>query len=257
MIGRPDVMDLHPPGSMTSTHTGNPVCCAAALASIDIILNEDLAGNSARMGEMLHSELKAMQKQFPQIGCVDGKGLVAGVACVKPGTKEPDGPLAARIVEQCMEKGVLMFCAGGIRRRHGQDLPAAGDQRRGDAREPRRIPRSCGGGGRLNPTNPQVLVVGGGMITHDQILPSLLHLATAGRDRRRRRCRVNAQATIRGSAAAFPGREFATHSGGGPDLYKAADRAHAAGNIVIVALPDQLHYEAVMTALDHDQHVFA
>ena len=57
VIGRPDVMDLHPPGSMTSTHTGNPICCAATLASIDIILNEDLAGNAARMGAILHSEL--------------------------------------------------------------------------------------------------------------------------------------------------------------------------------------------------------
>jgi 4-aminobutyrate aminotransferase/(S)-3-amino-2-methylpropionate transaminase len=114
VIGRPDVMDLHPPGSMTSTHTGNPICCAATLASIDIILKEDLAGNAARMGEILHSELKNMQKQLPQFGCVDGKGLVAGVACVKPGTKDPDGPLAARIVEKCIEKGVLMFSPVGF-----------------------------------------------------------------------------------------------------------------------------------------------
>ncbi len=47
VAGRPDVMDLHPAGSMTSTHTGNPICCAAALASIDLIVNEDLAGNCA------------------------------------------------------------------------------------------------------------------------------------------------------------------------------------------------------------------
>jgi 4-aminobutyrate aminotransferase / (S)-3-amino-2-methylpropionate transaminase / 5-aminovalerate transaminase len=114
VIGRPDVMDLHPPGSMTSTHTGNPICCAATLASIDIILKEDLAGNAARMGKILHSELKDMQRQLPQFGCVDGKGLVAGVACVKPGTKEPDGPLAARIVEKCIEKGVLMFSPVGF-----------------------------------------------------------------------------------------------------------------------------------------------
>jgi 4-aminobutyrate aminotransferase / (S)-3-amino-2-methylpropionate transaminase / 5-aminovalerate transaminase len=114
VVGRPDVMDLHPPGSMTSTHTGNPICCAATLASIDIILNEDLAGNSARMGEILHSELRRMQQQYRQIGYVDGKGLVAGVACVKPGTKEPDAPLAGRIVEKCIEKGVLMFSPVGF-----------------------------------------------------------------------------------------------------------------------------------------------
>jgi 4-aminobutyrate aminotransferase / (S)-3-amino-2-methylpropionate transaminase / 5-aminovalerate transaminase len=114
VIGRADVMDLHPPGSMTSTHTGNPICCAATLASIDIILNEKLAENSAAMGEILHSELRAMQSEFRQFGRVEGKGLVAGVACVKPGTKEPDGPLAARIVDKCIEKGVLMFAPVGF-----------------------------------------------------------------------------------------------------------------------------------------------
>src|SRR5947209_6304897 len=42
VAGRPDVMDLHPAGSMTSTHTGNPICCAAALASIDLVVKENL-----------------------------------------------------------------------------------------------------------------------------------------------------------------------------------------------------------------------
>jgi 4-aminobutyrate aminotransferase / (S)-3-amino-2-methylpropionate transaminase / 5-aminovalerate transaminase len=113
VIGRADVMDLHPPGSMTSTHTGNPICCAATLASIDIILNEKLAENSAAMGGILHSELRSMQSEYPQFGSVDGKGLVAGIACVKPGTKEPDGALAARIVENCIHRGVLMFSPVG------------------------------------------------------------------------------------------------------------------------------------------------
>src|SRR5437016_14309903 len=45
VAGRPDVMDLQPAGSMTSTHTGNPVCCVAALASIELILSQDRAGN--------------------------------------------------------------------------------------------------------------------------------------------------------------------------------------------------------------------
>ncbi len=114
VVGRPDVMDLHPPGSMTSTHTGNPVCCAAALASFELILKEDLAGNAARMGAILHQGLRALQQRFPQIGCVDGKGLVAGIACVRPGTKEPDADLAWNVVERCIEKGVLMFSPVGF-----------------------------------------------------------------------------------------------------------------------------------------------
>ncbi|HUS07386.1 MAG TPA: aspartate aminotransferase family protein [Bryobacteraceae bacterium] len=113
VIGRPDVMDLHPAGSMTSTHTGNPICCAAALASIDLVLNEKLADNAHKMGEILHSRLRQMQKKHPQIGHVDGKGLVAGIACVRPGTKEPDGDLAWRVVEKSLAKGVLMFSPVG------------------------------------------------------------------------------------------------------------------------------------------------
>jgi 4-aminobutyrate aminotransferase / (S)-3-amino-2-methylpropionate transaminase / 5-aminovalerate transaminase len=113
VAGRPDVMDLQPPGSMTSTHTGNPVCCAAALASMELILAEDLAGNSARMGAILHNLLGALASRLPQIGRVDGKGLVAGVACVVPGTREPDAGLAFDLVARSVEKGVLMFSPVG------------------------------------------------------------------------------------------------------------------------------------------------
>src|SRR5512147_1548838 len=81
VAGRPDVMDLHPPGSMTSTHTGNPVCCAAALASIELVVKENLVENARKMGDLLHRKLNELKPRFPQIGWVDGKGLVAGVAC--------------------------------------------------------------------------------------------------------------------------------------------------------------------------------
>jgi 4-aminobutyrate aminotransferase/(S)-3-amino-2-methylpropionate transaminase len=108
-------MDLFPSGSMTSTHTGNPVCCAAALASIDIVVNENLAENSARMGELLLDRLKSIQEKYPDvIACVDGKGLVAGMACVKPGTLDPDADLAFQIVNAMMEKGVLLFSPVGF-----------------------------------------------------------------------------------------------------------------------------------------------
>jgi len=114
VAGRPDVMDLHPPGSMTSTHTGNPVCCAAALASIDLVVRENLAGNARVMGELLHRKLHELKSRTPQIGWVDGKGLVAGVTCVKPGTREPDGDLAWEVVRGCIDRGVLMFSPVGF-----------------------------------------------------------------------------------------------------------------------------------------------
>lgn len=114
VIGRADVMDLHPAGSMTSTHTGNPLCCAAALANIELIEREGLVERAARLGEVLLSRLRAMQAKHPQIGCVDGKGLVAAVACVKPGSTEPDPDLAWTAVQEALYRGVLMFSPVGF-----------------------------------------------------------------------------------------------------------------------------------------------
>jgi 4-aminobutyrate aminotransferase/diaminobutyrate-pyruvate transaminase/4-aminobutyrate aminotransferase/(S)-3-amino-2-methylpropionate transaminase len=114
VAGRSDVMDLHPAGSMTSTHTGNPVCCAAALASIELVLKENLAENARVVGAVLHDRLRALQSHYRQIGSVDGKGLVAGLSCVISGTKEPDGELAWEVVRRTVEKGVLMFAPVGF-----------------------------------------------------------------------------------------------------------------------------------------------
>ena len=114
VAGRPDVLDQYPPLSMTSSHAGNPVCCAAALASVDLVVNERLADRARETGAVLHRKLQAMSSRFPQIGTVAGKGLVAGVACVRPGTTEPDGDLAFDVVRRAMEKGVLMFAPVGV-----------------------------------------------------------------------------------------------------------------------------------------------
>jgi 4-aminobutyrate aminotransferase / (S)-3-amino-2-methylpropionate transaminase / 5-aminovalerate transaminase len=114
VTGRADVLDLYPPLSMTSSHAGNPVCCAAALASIDLIIHENLAERAAAMGEVLFRRLRALGARHAQIGCIAGKGLAAGLACVLPGTTEPDGSLAFDVVRRAMEKGVLMFAPVGF-----------------------------------------------------------------------------------------------------------------------------------------------
>src|SRR5579872_572645 len=99
VAGRAGVMDLHGLGTMTSTHTGNPICCAAALASIDLVVKENLTERARVLGAVLHSRLRNIRSKFPQhIGAVLGKGLVAGVCCVLPATKKPNGDLAWEIV---------------------------------------------------------------------------------------------------------------------------------------------------------------
>ncbi|HEY3863514.1 MAG TPA: aspartate aminotransferase family protein [Verrucomicrobiae bacterium] len=114
VIGRAEIMDLFGPGSMTSTHTGNPVCCAAALASLRKIQNEDLTGNAARLEPVLLEGLKRIQARHPAvIGHITARGLVGGLQTVKAGGKEPDHDLAHDIVERCFHKGLLLFSPVG------------------------------------------------------------------------------------------------------------------------------------------------
>ncbi len=114
VIGRGDIMDLYAPGSMTSTHSGSPLPVAAAIASLEVICKERLDERAARLGEMLIPELRRIQRKHPEVlGCLQGKGLVAGIQVVKLGTKIPDPELAQRINVACFQKGLLMFAPVG------------------------------------------------------------------------------------------------------------------------------------------------
>ena len=115
VIGRKDVMNLYPPGSMTSTHSASPLPVVAAIASLQIILEEKLSERAARMGDILIPELARIQKKYPKVlGCLQAKGLVAGLQVVKPGTKEPDSVTATKINLSAVQKGLLMFAPVGI-----------------------------------------------------------------------------------------------------------------------------------------------
>jgi 4-aminobutyrate aminotransferase / (S)-3-amino-2-methylpropionate transaminase / 5-aminovalerate transaminase len=116
VIGRQAIMDLYPPGSMTSTHTGNPICVASALANLHVIRDERLVDNARAMGEILQPELQRLGQRFaPYIGAVHGKGLVASLHMVKLGGIEPHPEAAARIVRRAVEKGLMLFAPVGYR----------------------------------------------------------------------------------------------------------------------------------------------
>jgi 4-aminobutyrate aminotransferase/diaminobutyrate-pyruvate transaminase/4-aminobutyrate aminotransferase/(S)-3-amino-2-methylpropionate transaminase len=115
VIGREDIMGLYPPGSMTSTHSGSTLPVAAAIANLEIIQKEGLVERAARLGEILLPELHRIRQKHPQVlGCVQGKGLVAGIQVVKPGTKTPDPEMALKINIACLQKGLLMFAPVGV-----------------------------------------------------------------------------------------------------------------------------------------------
>lgn len=116
VLGKPEIMDLYGPGEMTSTHTGNPICSAAALANLKIIVNEKLAENSAARGEEMLTGLEKIRAKYPsRIGAIKGRGLVAGVHCVQKGTTDPDPDTAFSVVEKSVEKGLLLFGPVGFK----------------------------------------------------------------------------------------------------------------------------------------------
>jgi 4-aminobutyrate aminotransferase-like enzyme len=115
VIGRRDIMALYPPGSMTSTHSASPLAVAAALENIKIITKEKLVEKARKLGEILIPGLERIRHKYPEVlGCLQGKGLVAGIQVVKKGTKEPDAATALKINEKCFQKGLLMFAPVGV-----------------------------------------------------------------------------------------------------------------------------------------------
>ena len=115
VIGRKDILGLYPPGSMTSTHSGSPLPVSAAIANLKLIQKERLVAQAAKLGKILVPEVHRIRKKYPSVlGCAQGKGLVAGIQVVKPGTKEPNAELATKINVACLQKGLLMFAPVGI-----------------------------------------------------------------------------------------------------------------------------------------------
>lgn len=115
VIGRKDIMELYPAGSMTSTHSASPLPVVSAIENLKIINNEHLVEKAAALGKVLMPGLEKIQKKYPDVlGCLHGRGLVAGIQVVKKGTKEPDSEIAQKINEKCFHKGLLMFAPVGI-----------------------------------------------------------------------------------------------------------------------------------------------
>ena len=115
VIGREDIMNLYAPGSMTSTHSASPLPVVSAIANLDIFLKEKLTEQAAASGELLMNGLSDIQSRFPErLGCLHGRGLVAGIQAVHPGTKSPDSETALKINLSCFQKGLLMFAPVGI-----------------------------------------------------------------------------------------------------------------------------------------------
>ena len=113
VIGRQAIMDLPKSGSMSSTHSANPLSCAAGLANIGIVKTENLVKESERKGRILHNRLDKIKTRFPNrifYNCC--KGLLAGIIIKNPNDSGFDNIFASKVCERAMQKGLLLVHTG-------------------------------------------------------------------------------------------------------------------------------------------------
>lgn len=113
VLGTAEVMDLPSVGNMSSTHSANPLVCAAGIAVIEELETKNLVLEASRKGKLLKKTLLEVKKKFPsRILGVLGEGLIAAILFKNPFTGLPDGVFASRVAERCMQKGLLVVHTG-------------------------------------------------------------------------------------------------------------------------------------------------
>ena len=112
MVGARKYMEKWPPGSHANTYGGNPVCCAAALATLKLVSGQ-YTENARLMGERAMQRLRQFAQEFPVIGDLRGAGLMIGMEFVKDrGSKAPAKEFATRLVARAFENGLLLLECG-------------------------------------------------------------------------------------------------------------------------------------------------
>lgn len=110
VLGSHEVLDLIPPAEITTTHAAHPVSCAAALANLDVIRDENLVAEAERKGNIAAKELACLQERFPgHISGVAGFGLLRGIHVRNPDTGAADPGLARDWTWAGVKHGVMLF----------------------------------------------------------------------------------------------------------------------------------------------------
>jgi len=113
VLGKAEIMDAPHEGAIGGTYSGNPVCLAAANAVLDVIEGENLVERAKVLGEILLARMQAWQDRFDAIGDVRGIGSMLAIELVKSReTKEPAPELATRVIEESLQRGLLLLKAG-------------------------------------------------------------------------------------------------------------------------------------------------
>lgn len=128
VLGRARLLDLPEVGSMSSTHSANPLACAAGLANLQEIVERRLVEEAARNGEALLARLRALQGRHPdRIAHVTGAGMLAALLFRDPASGAPDGLTASLVCERALHKGLLLVHTGRESIKLGPPLTIARD----------------------------------------------------------------------------------------------------------------------------------
>jgi 4-aminobutyrate aminotransferase/(S)-3-amino-2-methylpropionate transaminase len=114
LTGRSDLMESVHSGGLGGTYGGNPVACAAALAAITTMREQDLASAARRIGQAITAWAEPLATAHPGIGDVRGRGAMMAVEIVRPGTLEPDGEATRSIAQACHHQGVVVLTCGSF-----------------------------------------------------------------------------------------------------------------------------------------------
>ena len=112
VTGRAEIMDAPHAGGLGGTYAGNPVACAAALASLDHFEHGGLVGRAREIGTLLLDRLGAAQAADPRIGDVRGRGAMVAIELVDPATGAPDAALTAAVARRTAAEGVIVLTCG-------------------------------------------------------------------------------------------------------------------------------------------------
>jgi 4-aminobutyrate aminotransferase / (S)-3-amino-2-methylpropionate transaminase / 5-aminovalerate transaminase len=112
VTGRAEIMDAVHTGGLGGTYGGNPVACAAALGAIETMRAEDLCGAARHIESVVRPRLDALAAKYEAVGDVRGRGAMLAVELVRPGTKDPDPALTAKVSAACHQQGLITLTAG-------------------------------------------------------------------------------------------------------------------------------------------------
>ena len=118
IVGRADIIDSVPAGGLGGTFGGNPIACAAALAVLNVIEEENMLQRGLEMGNQIDIRLRKMAQRnvFDCIGDVRALGCMNAIEIVEDRTSRvPNGDLTAKIVEKALKNGLVLLTAGPSR----------------------------------------------------------------------------------------------------------------------------------------------